>query len=282
MASGIRTGSTIRPTVEKDFEADEQARTGRSWFASAKRALLVPFGVGTIDQALLGNKRGLGRALTPEQEKKLFDVAASRKAWQVAYWAALLAANTTARGCELKGLRIGEVNLLEKTLTIRRTSTKTDAGARIVPLNENAAWARARLLERARKIGATDTEHYLMPAAMFKHTKSGDPMKQAAGFDLNRPMRSWRTAWRNLTTKAKLSRLRFHDLRHHCITKLAEAGTPDHTLMAISGHVIREMLEHYSHVRMEAKRNAVAALEYKPEAPKIATEKSESKEVPVA
>lgn len=31
----------------------EDARTGRDWFASAKRALLAPFGVGTVDQALL-------------------------------------------------------------------------------------------------------------------------------------------------------------------------------------------------------------------------------------
>lgn len=37
-----------------DAEAQEHVRAGHSWFASAKRALLVPFGVGTIDQALLG------------------------------------------------------------------------------------------------------------------------------------------------------------------------------------------------------------------------------------
>ncbi len=37
-----------------DAEAREHVRAGRSWFASAKRALLAPFGVGTIDQALLG------------------------------------------------------------------------------------------------------------------------------------------------------------------------------------------------------------------------------------
>lgn len=32
----------------------DDARAGRDWFASTKRALLAPFGVGTIDQALLG------------------------------------------------------------------------------------------------------------------------------------------------------------------------------------------------------------------------------------
>lgn len=34
--------------------AQDHVRAGRSWFASAKRALLTSFGVGTIDQALLG------------------------------------------------------------------------------------------------------------------------------------------------------------------------------------------------------------------------------------
>ncbi|MEO8909456.1 MAG: CRISPR-associated helicase Cas3' [Gemmatimonadaceae bacterium] len=34
-------------------ESDADARFGRDWFASAKRALLAPFGVGTVDQALL-------------------------------------------------------------------------------------------------------------------------------------------------------------------------------------------------------------------------------------
>ena len=40
--------------ANSDAEAREHVRAGRSWFASAKRALLVPFGVGTVDQALLG------------------------------------------------------------------------------------------------------------------------------------------------------------------------------------------------------------------------------------
>jgi len=46
-----------------------------------------------------------------------------------------------------------------------------------------------------------------------------------------------------------------------CITKLAEKGVPEQTLMAIAGHVSKEMLEHYSHIRIQAKRDAVASLE---------------------
>ena len=43
----------LRP-ANTDDEAQEHVRAGRSWFASPKRALLTPYGVGTIDQALLG------------------------------------------------------------------------------------------------------------------------------------------------------------------------------------------------------------------------------------
>jgi CRISPR-associated endonuclease/helicase Cas3 len=44
----------LYPAAPHDDEAREHVCAGRSWFASAKRALLAPFGVGTIDQALLG------------------------------------------------------------------------------------------------------------------------------------------------------------------------------------------------------------------------------------
>jgi len=44
----------LYPASLDDAEAQEHVRAGSSWFASAKRALLAPFGVGTIDQALLG------------------------------------------------------------------------------------------------------------------------------------------------------------------------------------------------------------------------------------
>ncbi len=42
------------PDDKDDNEASDHVLVGRSWFASAKRALLAPFGVGTVDQALLG------------------------------------------------------------------------------------------------------------------------------------------------------------------------------------------------------------------------------------
>ena len=51
-----------------------------------------------------------------------------------------------------------------------------------------------------------------------------------------------------------------NDLRHQAITELAETGASDATMMALAGHMTREMMEHYSHVRMAAKRDALEKL----------------------
>ena len=53
---------------------------------------------------------------------------------------------------------------------------------------------------------------------------------------------------------------RWHDNRHTLITELAETGAGDQTIMDIAGHVSKQMLKHYSHIRMEAKRSALEAI----------------------
>ena len=60
--------------------------------------------------------------------------------------------------------------------------------------------------------------------------------------------------------KSPLAGLRFHDLRHTAITKLAESQASDQTIMAIAGHVSQQMLEHYSHIRLAAKRTALDSI----------------------
>src|SRR5215475_3611213 len=60
--------------------------------------------------------------------------------------------------------------------------------------------------------------------------------------------------------KSSLAGLRFHDLRHHAITELAESQASDRTIMSIAGHVSQRMLAHYSHVRIEAKRKELDVL----------------------
>jgi integrase len=202
----------------------------------------------------------IGRAITEEEKQVLLRTAVMRPEWETAYLAAILCLNTTARGCELKGLQWCDVDLFARTLTIRRS--KTAAGERVVPLTDVAVSALARLRRRAQGFGAVESSHYVFAAFIPKFTFSGKKVidYSVTGFDPTRHVNSWRTAWRTLTKKAGLPGFRFHDLRHCAITQLAENGTSDSTIMAIAGHVSRRMLERYSHVRMEAKRTAMEAL----------------------
>lgn len=120
---------------------------------------------------------------------------------------------------------------------------------RVIPLNASAIEAVARMLERADLLGHTEPGHYLWPACQWGR------------YDPTKPILQWDTAWRALRDDAGLHGLRFHDLRHTVITELAEMGVVDHVLESISGHLSRRMLEHYSHIRIDAKRQALDALD---------------------
>ena len=202
----------------------------------------------------------IGRALTEEDKQRLLRTAVTRPEWETAYLAAILCLNTTARGCELKGLQWSDVDLFDRTVTVRKS--KTDAGVRAIPLTDVACSVLARLRTRAESFGPVEPEHYVFAAYGTRMTFNDTAIvgSKMVAFDPTRHVDSWRTAWRTLTKKAGLPGFRFHDLRHCAITSLAESGASDSTIMAIAGHVSRRMLERYSHVRMEAKRKAVESL----------------------
>jgi len=69
--------------------------------------------------------------------------------------------------------------------------------------------------------------------------------------DPTKPTVTLKTAWNNVRTRAKVSG-RWHDNRHSLITDLAESGAGDETIRDIAGHVSKQILKHYSHIRMEA------------------------------
>jgi len=55
----------------------------------------------------------------------------------------------------------------------------------------------------------------------------------------------------------------WRDNRHTLVTELAESGAGDEVIMSIAGHVSRQMLSRYSHIRTEAKRDALEAVDRK-------------------
>jgi integrase len=202
----------------------------------------------------------IGRALSEEDKEQLLETAVQRPEWETAYFAAILCLNTTARGCELKGLKWSDVDLFGRTMAIRKS--KTIAGERMIPLTDEAHTAFAKLRIRAESFGPVEPDHYVFAAFTPKFHFNGNKIEgySVTEFNPTKPLKSWRSAWRTLTKKAGLVGFRFHDLRHCAITQLAESGAADSTIMAIAGHVSKRMLERYSHVRMEAKRKALEAL----------------------
>jgi integrase len=223
------------------------------------------------------NQNVIGRALTLEHKLALFRTAASKPEWEVAYCAGVIAVNTTCRKVELLNLHWSDLDLFGRSVAIRRS--KTEAGRRTIPLNDEALAAFARLWRRAETFGGGLPVHFVFPAC------------ENGILDFTRHQRSFRSAWKSLVKAAGMQvrrdaaravlqsggrisaakdawkraaqtfrGFRFHDLRHQSITEMSEAGVPDAAMQSIAGHLSKKMLDHYSHVRMAAKRNAVEFL----------------------
>jgi len=204
-------------------------------------------------------KPPVGKALTEEEQARLFDVAQSRSDWLYAYTAAILGAYCGMRSCEIKALQWKDVDLVTGVLDIRRS--KTPAGWRSPTLNSVCRQTLAQLRDKARLVNATEPDHFVFPW-------HGREQK----IDPTRAITSWRSAWRSIRHKAArgedgevlypgLQTVRFHDLRHTAVTTMAEKGLPEQTIMAQVGHVSPQMLKTYSHIRRQALNVAAAALE---------------------
>ena len=125
---------------------------------------------------------------------------------------------------------------------------KTSSGTgRMIPMNNDlfvllfahAAWF-------TKKFGTARPEHYLFPFGSMPN-------------DPTRPTTTLKTASDSIRKHSGVS-CRLRDLRHTALTKMAEAGVPESTMLALAGHRSRAMLERYSHIRMAAKREAVESL----------------------
>jgi integrase len=197
----------------------------------------------------LKEPRSIGRALSYEEKLRLLSAAGRNDEWQRTEAAMSLALCTTMRGCEIKRLQWRDIDFLHRAILVRKS--KTDAGERLIPMNDETFDLIMRIRERAKMFEGTSAEHFVFPACEHGHI---DPTHSQTSF---------RTAWRKLTRAAGLAGLRFHDLRHHAITELAESQASDQTIMAIAGHVSQKMLARYSHVRSEARRDAVMTLSAK-------------------
>jgi integrase len=196
-------------------------------------------------QLKLAVRKRIGKAFDGDETERLI-AAASRSRSPHMYPAFMLARNAGLRDTEIKTMTWAQVNLKAKTVQVGRAKSEAGEG-RIVPLNSELYEALCAHRDwYIEKFGATKDEWYLFP---WGKPRPSDPARHVT---------SLKTAWKNTRTRAEVKG-RWHDNRHTLITELAESGAGDETILEIAGHVDRQMLRHYSHIRMTAKRTALEA-----------------------
>ena len=209
-------------------------------------------------KALRQVKSRVGKCAAKEQVMKIIETAKANEYWQVAMWCAAVAIGTGCRGGEIRRVQLGDINLENRKLVIRREIAK-NRQRREPRLMALAQWGLRHLLERAHALGATEPQHYLLPLQRMqsRYYHKG----QDAKWDVSRPMFSWTRSWRKLVAECGMPGFRFHDLRHTFRTWGAEAGVPLEVMMAQPGHMDRETSLEYVHIQQRALERAQQLIE---------------------
>jgi integrase len=205
----------------------------------------------------LEERKDVGHALSTEEEQRLLRAAREDESPNrnpMLYTFLRIALATGMRSGEIISLRWEQVDLGKRVLTVGRAKTAQGTGRQIPMNGELKDVLDSHALWFFKKFGEIRPEWYVFPGRV------GRPQKETSRpFDVNRPCSTIKTSWNTIRKKAGIQ-CRLHDLRHTAATKMAEAGVPESTMLAIMGHMSRAMLERYSHIRLEAKRQAVEVL----------------------
>ena len=198
----------------------------------------------------LEERKEVGRALSPEEETRLLDAVGAQSSpnrSQTLSTFIRIALLTGMRAGEITSLTWGQVDFGQQVITVGKAKSAAGTG-RQIPMNRDlfavfsvhSAWF-------TKRFGQAEAGQYLFP---FGKPTPNDP---------SRSITDVTGAWKALRKTAGVQ-CRLHDLRHTAATKMAEAGVPESTMLALMGHMSRAMLERYSHIRMAAKRTAMDSL----------------------
>lgn len=116
------------------------------------------------------------KALTPAEQNHWLTVARSSPNWAFVYWYSLLGLDVPLSTNEARGLRLGDIDLVNNLVMVRVGSSKNKYRTRSIPLTDTARWAMDRLIERAKDAGANSPQHYLMPFRVFYSWHLDKPM----------------------------------------------------------------------------------------------------------
>lgn len=148
--------------------------------------------------------------------------------------AVILTMNTGLRRGELLKLRWSSLDFDHRLLTVEGGTAK-NRQTRHVPLNDEAMSMLTRWREQSEE-----------------------------GPRVFGVMTSFNTAWPHLLERAKITKFRWHDLRHHFASRMVQVGVPLNTVRDLLGHSSIAMSLRYAHLAPDQRREAVAKLNERP------------------
>ncbi len=229
------------------------------------------------DVRMLSTRDDMGQALPAEAEKALLHACSESRSRSLLP-AVLLSLNTGMRYSEIRLLRWQQIDLQGRTIRVGKSKTEAGTG-RVIPLNTKATeilrfWAEA--------FPKRVPEHFVFPSE--RYGAGGDQFDpKVYDTDPEKPMNSWKKAWESVKRTTGLQ-VRFHDLRHTCVTRMLEGGAPLSVVASILGWspaTTVRMAKRYGHIGQVALRQAVEILDKKPRKQKVRkAEDSENHNLP--
>lgn len=210
------------------------------------------------DVKALKERKDIGRELSDDEQQRLL-TACKASASRSLYPAVLTSIHTGLRNQELRLLKWRQVDLLDATITVGKSKTQGGEG-RLVPLSQTALQV---LKEWGANFPAALPEHHVFPRESYGLIgHKGAPGGVVAPYETfpTEHVQTFASSWRT-AKKAAGVECRWHDLRHSFVSSIAAGGALDGTIQAMAGWMSPKMIELYSHVRNQAKRDAVAVLD---------------------
>lgn len=202
---------------------------------------------------------GAGHSLSAEEEQRLRDVAFTNPKWQLAAHCMVIMLNTTMGFGELRQLRRKDVDMERHCLTVRE-GAKNKYRERTIPLNTEAYDAMIWILDRWKKVGGCDPEHYILP---HRPRERASHWRKHAPYILTEPTTTMYSAFRSIRNAAGLPHFRVYDCRVQAITKLLSSpAVSPQVSREIAGHISQVMQDRYSIQQLNTKRAALETLEH--------------------
>ncbi len=228
------------------------------------RAILRYYGAGhgfRVGLTMLPQRSDVRRALSREDEQRLTS-AISESPSPSLYPFFILSLDAGLRPSETRSLRLSNLKVTWKNGVISEGEivvgrSKTDAGTgRAVPLTHRACGALSQWLIRFPRSSADKFVFRFHRVALAGNQR----LPHIYDVQLDRAMgeSSYRTAFETACRKSGIA-LRFYDARHTFLIRLAEnPAVSEETIRQLAGHVSPRMLSRYAHIRVQARRDAIA------------------------